>query len=168
MATMQPLLFEETVQPMAGQLATAADVLAYALAGNATLTICSKSTGTRFTYKVRESDKDALGLKRVWFVSLMRGPDNENDFSYMGILTQYLNGNTPIDFKFTKKSTVQPDAPSAVAWVWAWERLAKGHMPSTIEVWHTGRCGRCGRKLTVPESVARGIGPECASKMGGL
>ena len=27
--------------------------------------------------------------------------------------------------------------------------------------WHEGRCGRCGRKLTVPESIEAGYGPEC-------
>lgn len=27
----------------------------------------------------------------------------------------------------------------------------------------TGRCGRCGRRLTDPESIRRGIGPECAA-----
>ena len=31
-----------------------------------------------------------------------------------------------------------------------------------LEVWHEGRCGRCNRALTVPESIASGIGPECA------
>jgi Zn-finger protein len=30
----------------------------------------------------------------------------------------------------------------------------------------TGRCGKCGLKLTDPESVARGIGPICAKNFG--
>jgi hypothetical protein len=34
------------------------------------------------------------------------------------------------------------------------------------EVYHEGRCGRCNRKLTVPESIETGLGPECASKLG--
>ena len=36
----------------------------------------------------------------------------------------------------------------------------------SLEIWHEGRCGRCGRKLTVPSSIESGIGPECASKLG--
>jgi len=28
-------------------------------------------------------------------------------------------------------------------------------------VFHEGACGRCGRTLTVPESIASGFGPEC-------
>lgn len=30
----------------------------------------------------------------------------------------------------------------------------------------SGRCSRCGRKLTVPASLTRGLGPECFSKTG--
>jgi hypothetical protein len=28
-------------------------------------------------------------------------------------------------------------------------------------VWHEGSCARCGKKLTVPESIESGFGPEC-------
>ena len=30
---------------------------------------------------------------------------------------------------------------------------------------HEGRCMRCGAPLTVPASVERGLGPECAGKV---
>ena len=30
----------------------------------------------------------------------------------------------------------------------------------------SGRCARCNRRLTVPASINRGLGPECASKVG--
>lgn len=33
-----------------------------------------------------------------------------------------------------------------------------------VEFWHEGQCGVCARKLTDPESIKRGIGPECAKK----
>lgn len=32
----------------------------------------------------------------------------------------------------------------------------------------TGSCGCCGRELTDPESIARGIGPICADRLGGF
>jgi hypothetical protein len=31
-----------------------------------------------------------------------------------------------------------------------------------FEVWHEGKCGKCGRALTVPSSILTGIGPECS------
>jgi hypothetical protein len=34
-------------------------------------------------------------------------------------------------------------------------------LPESLEIWHEGSCLRCGRKLTVPESIESGYGPEC-------
>lgn len=31
-----------------------------------------------------------------------------------------------------------------------------------VEIWHEGACGCCGRALSVPASVAMGLGPACA------
>jgi hypothetical protein len=33
-------------------------------------------------------------------------------------------------------------------------------------IWHHGICGRCCKTLTVPASVATGLGPICAKAMG--
>jgi hypothetical protein len=33
-----------------------------------------------------------------------------------------------------------------------------------MELWHEGRCGKCGRALTVPESIESGLGPVCESR----
>lgn len=170
MSTLQMNLLQPHTE-MAGQLGTVQDILRYALAGNATFTIRSKATGTRFTYKVRQAE-DATNGKYTWFVSLLNGPDNEGDFCYMGILQmqratslQDLMGSD-ITFRFTKKSTVRPEAPGAKAFVWFWNVVyGQQRMPGTAEVWHEGRCGRCGRKLTVPSSVANGIGPDCATML---
>jgi hypothetical protein len=38
-------------------------------------------------------------------------------------------------------------------------------LPKGLKVHHEGRCCRCGRKLTVPESIETGLGPECASRL---
>lgn len=49
------------------------------------------------------------------------------------------------------------------AFRWLWVQLTKGNeLPDKVEVWHEGRCGACGRRLTVPESIAQGLGPVCA------
>lgn len=117
--------------------------------GNATFTLRSGKTGMRFTYKAALSDDGSL-----YFVSVLTGPDNEADFRYLGII----RGD---DFMRTKKSTIGADAPSHIAFVWTWRKLVQGELPNQLEIWHEGRCGRCGRKLTVPESVASGFGPEC-------
>lgn len=123
----------------------------YILAGNATITIRSAKTGTRFTYKIRAA-KDGP----VHFVSLLRGSDNDGDFSYIGFIRAgaFFHGGA--------KSRASKEAPSVIAFGWTWKN--RGQLDGKVEVWHEGRCGRCGRKLTVPESVERGLGPECSGE----
>jgi hypothetical protein len=47
--------------------------------------------------------------------------------------------------------------------------MVQGKTPAEVdlEVWHEGRCGACGRRLTVPESIERGLGPECYGRRNG-
>jgi len=138
---------------------TAADARAFITGGNATVTLVSTNTGTRFTYKIRARDEGAMH-----FVSLLSGPDNENDYRYLGRIdasARFWAGR-----RNPKPGDVGADAPSSLAFQWAWERLAKGVLLDSLEIWHEGRCGRCNRKLTVPESLKSGLGPECAGKVG--
>lgn len=136
----------------------------FALAGNATFTVVSKRSGQRFTFKVRQPSETA-----PHFVSLLSGPDNENDFQFLG--TIFPDGN----FRIGKKSRITPEAPSAKAFAWLWTHIDNNPIQiqgqtvnplDLIELHHEGRCCRCGRKLTVPESIESGIGPECATKTG--
>lgn len=129
--------------------------LDFILAGKATVTLRSTKTGNRFTYKVtRAKGKDE---SRPWFVSLMNGRDNENSFAYMACIF----GEKLVR---TSKSKVSADAPSFRAFRYAFERLMRDGEAPGVEVWHEGRCGRCNRKLTVPESIETGLGPICAGK----
>jgi hypothetical protein len=67
----------------------------------------------------------------------------------------------------TKGSKISTDAPSAKAFRFFYDALAKGvDLAGKIEVRHAGKCGRCAKKLTTPQSVDTGIGPECAKLMG--
>ena len=38
-------------------------------------------------------------------------------------------------------------------------------LPENIKIWHNGYCGKCGRMLTVPDSIDSGFGPVCANSM---
>ena len=52
----------------------------FALAGNARFTLVSKSTQARFTFKVKQSEDNAT----MHFVSVLTGPDNWSNYSYLG------------------------------------------------------------------------------------
>lgn len=138
--------------------ATAFEPRAFMLAGNATFTVVSQRTGTRFTFKVRQPGPD-----KPHFVSLLSGPDNENDFTFLGTI---FDAELPsCRYAHGRRSHVGADAPSAKAANWVCNRILSGRPLVNCEIHHEGRCGRCGRKLTVPESILSGFGPECASRL---
>jgi len=138
---------------MSHKLDSADTIREFLLAGKSTFTLVSTKTGSRFTYRV----KRAKGESRPWFVGLLTGPDNTSSYSYLGCIwgSRYSHG---------RKSRVGSDAISVKAFDWFLRHLDHDAL-DLVEFWHEGRCGRCGRKLTVPESIEAGIGPECASRM---
>lgn len=114
---------------------------------------------THYTYKVRLS-KDG----RVFFVSYMTGNDNENHYSYMGILrTEHRDGGVYP----TAGSKVGGKALEIVSRVLRRVFAGEGAMIENAgwKVRHSGKCGRCGRTLTTPESLECGIGPECRKNL---
>jgi hypothetical protein len=133
----------------------------FILAGDAIFTI-SNPSGTHFTFRVQQSEgNDRYGP--ATFVKLLTGPDNTSDYSYLGILEE----NNPVIVRLTGKSCAGEDAMSVKVIRWAMKLILSGRdLPAGYAVHHQGRCGRCARPLTVPESVERGIGPVCAKIMG--
>lgn len=132
------------------QFTDGATALSFAMAGRAYLTAVSRKTGTRFTYRVVQADE-----KSPHFVHVLTGPEM---FQFLG--TVFPDGS----FRHGKKSQIDASAPSAQAWSWLYGFLRERKLPANAELWHDGRCGRCGRPLTVPESITTGIGPVCAEK----
>ena len=146
-----------------GRLESAESALRFALAGKATLTLQSVKSGTRFTYRLNRKESDDDSKPPIVFVSLLSGADNESDYQYLGHI--FLDGRDL--YQVGRKSRVGAEASSQVAFKWTWEQLRhRGKLPESLEIWHEGRCGRCNRTLTVPESVASGFGPECVTRIG--
>jgi len=137
----------------------------FVLGGKATLTIenaaawaSQNAAPAHFTFKINKKELD--GDKSIYFVSLLTGPDNTRSYSYVGVL----NVNSGV-VHLTAKSKVTAETLSfrilnrVLSRIWANETSAITN--AGFEVHHSGRCGKCGRKLTVPESVKTGFGPEC-------
>lgn len=125
----------------------------FILAGNSTFTIQSKKSGSHFTYAVK---RDKVDLRH--YVSVMITHNNYSFFKFIGTIFNeraYYHG---------KKSTVSKDAPSVIAFKWSWQHILSNDL-NQMEIWHMGYCGRCGKKLTNPESIQNGIGPICMEKM---
>ena len=135
---------------MSTQLTNTADIRPYVFGGKAVFTLVSQKTGNRYTVRVRAKE-------RVYFVEWLSGPDNTDSYTYAG---------------YVKKSNLdhfRPDmhCPPKIETVltWFFERIHRAPEELTqLEFWTSGNCSRCGRTLTVPESIAIGMGPTCLAK----
>lgn len=137
-----------------------------AVGAKAIFTLVSRASGARFTYKVTKAKKRQDSQGTTLFVSVLTGSDNQEDYTFLGTLWQGEDGTWPFSYKHGRKSKIGEDAPSARAFDYFWRYLRKGQADilDAVEFWHEGVCGRCGRPLTVPESIELGLGPECAGK----
>lgn len=158
----QPNAFAaDTEHNMRGQLTTIDAIQKFILAGNATITLVSRRTGQRYTYRIKQAQDNDGSRRQFWFVALLSGQDNESDYHYIGYI------NKDLHFIYGQKSNIGRTSPSVRAFTWFYECVdinepeTRDRLFAGVEVWHEGKCGRCGRKLTVPSSIEQGFGPEC-------
>jgi DNA-directed RNA polymerase subunit RPC12/RpoP len=128
-------------------------IKSFVLGGNSIFTLWNTVRDTHLTYKV----KVAVDNDELFFVSVLTGPDNWANYTYLGIIRNgvYWHG---------RNSKISRDSISAKTFEWFWNNLTR--LPTALKVLHEGKCGRCGRKLTVPESIESGFGPECIKLVG--
>ncbi len=122
------------------------DALSFILAGKAIVTFLNTQSKNRFTFKVSKAKEGDF-----YFVSLLTSPET---YQYIGTVSNGI-------FRLGKKSKVSGDAQSVKVFDYVIKKLKSNTLPNFIEIWHEGKCGRCGRALTVPSSIESGLGPEC-------
>ena len=122
------------------------DALKFIFAGNSTFTLLNSESGNRFTFKVKKA-KDS----NLFFLSVLTGPDQ---YSYLGTISNGI-------YKHGNKSNFSAGVQSEKVFSYVLNKLKSESLPEFVEVWHEGKCGKCGRALTVPSSIETGIGPEC-------
>lgn len=136
------------------------NTLPFILGGDAKFTLRSKKTGNRFTYRVSEP-KGQKDTNKFFFVSVLTGTDNESAYVYIGTIRLTINGSHK--FYYGIKSRIKHEATSVQAFEVVFnDYVSQRIVNPNLEVWHEGHCCRCGRTLTVPESIETGIGPECS------
>lgn len=122
---------------------------------NGRITIENTNRGTHRTFQVRTQPDDAKFAPGTRILSLLTGSDNESD--YLGFA--FVRDEQVILWK--KYRTEQYQRLVDVL-------LRPEHYESLgCRYLYEGRCRRCNRTLTTPESIQSGIGPVCAEK-GGL
>lgn len=132
------------------------DIRPYTFAGNSTITLQSGNTDRRYTYRVTRCKTN----ENAYFVKLLRGPDNTKDYSYIGCYFTDTSYFYPCSTWRDKLRKQWPPSMRAIAYFF--EHL--DDIPANLYVWRENYCASCGRKLTTPESISCGYGPECLDK----
>ena len=135
--------------------------LRFMFAGKTIITFRSQKSGNHYTYKIMPFPDNKDPQHPAYRVLLLTGPNNENDYSWLGRIWDNHFFLTPK----SREMGLSDNTPSILAIRWVLEHLAASKMPPMTEIFHEGRCGRCGRTLSTPESVTIGLGPICASKV---
>lgn len=118
--------------------------LEFIFGGNSTFTALNTKSDNRFTFKVKKHKKD-----NIYFVSVLAGVN----YQFIG---SYQNS-----FRYSLKSRISDKAQSISVFKYLIDKLNSKNLPDFIEIWHAGKCGKCGKELTTPDSISIGFGPVC-------
>lgn len=126
--------------------------------GRAIFTVANNK-GEHYTFRVGRSKPE-----QPLFVGLLTGPNNEADYTYMGIYSPEHNHSV----KLTKASKYNDESKPVKVIRWAIKQVIKNkELPAGYSIQHEGKCCCCGRPLTDPESIFRGWGPICWQRLNG-
>ncbi len=114
-----------------------------------------------YTFKVVKKEKSARYAESL-LVFLLTGPNNQDDYSYVGMLCGATVRLTQAS-RFNDETYPVKLLRRVVAQLWAGN--GEAITAAGFNVHHEGRCGRCARPLTVPSSIESGFGPECIKQM---
>jgi len=135
---------------MTGHKLNNSEALKFIFAGKSIVTLLNSKTENRFTFKVKQA-KDS----NMFFVSVLTGPET---YSYIGTCIEGI-------YRHGRKSTISKEAQSVKVFEYVINKLKINNLPDFVEAWHEGKCGKCGRALTVPSSISNGLGPECIKSL---
>ncbi len=122
--------------------------------------ISPKDGAPHRTLRVRTQKLDAKVAPGKQVLGLLTGSDNENSYTNFGFVEAPEGLSTWSRHKGTDTAKIGQVLLSLLLQDRLGQNLSK--LGYTVEL--SKRCSRCFRVLTHPESLASGIGPECAKK----
>ncbi len=123
---------------------------------NGCYTITSPS-GNHRTFEIRTTLKGNLKGKRI--LALLVGPDNTRSFKGFAFVN---DDGIKIWSKFAADGVYEKYAK--MLWSLATEGDKSPYHAAGCRLLVEGRCCICNRRLTTPDSIRLGIGPECRSR----
>lgn len=129
------------------RLETSESVRNYILGGKSLVIFVSNKTNKSHVFRINVCDRKP-NLHFVW-------AKNNVQSRYIGTIKEGKH------FVWTCKGVDPYQQYMYKIFKWVWDNIYNGVMPDNLVVYHYGTCCRCGRTLTDPKSIKRGIGPEC-------
>lgn len=143
--------------------------LQFMLAGCSEFILVSGKTGTKLRYKLdkklstqnlntNSSDEDQ-------FIYWLNTGEKSGTLIYGGVLFFDSNDN---QFKFGKgaRGNLLKTDIRIKSLLYVLNNLYKNNTQINVKIYHVGKCGKCGKKLTDPVSILTGLGPHCAKQCG--
>ena len=127
--------------------------LPFIFGGCAELSIMNVETKNKFSYKIQKSKQDNL-----YFVHII-SPHGMT--RYAGVIVYK---NNKYEFHKGKNGTISQSNLSIIALVYTINHLLNNTLSNKVIIYHNGRCGICGRRLTDMQSIQRGFGKYCWEK----
>ena len=121
---------------------------------NGCITVVNPATGNHRTFRIKTQKKDAGFKPGERLVGIMDGPDNIRNYTNFGTVNE--DGSIYVWYNHRSPATMQNAAIISDP-----VRYMASH---NLEYMFEGRCRICNRKLTNPESIASGLGPECGGR----
>jgi hypothetical protein len=122
----------------------------FIFAGNALFTVVNEDTKNHVTIKIKKH-KD----EEIWFVTTLSG------HNYVNIGTCFSDKK----FKVKKDGILNIGDQKIKVFEWLLDTFLNNQDKyPMVKVYHHGKCGSCGKKLTTPNSIKSGIGPVCGGK----
>lgn len=150
---------EKEIHPFSGS-----NLKNFIFAGNATFTVLNETSGNRFTFRIRKAGWGTPTFDEktgIFYISVLTGCDNNSSYTYLGTFF----GGTNQVYRHSHKSKIESSSTSNKVMEWFFTKYINSPEKfPTIKVFHSGKCGRCGKKLTTPESIESGLGPKCGNR----
>lgn len=132
------------------------NMINYVTGGNATFTLYSTKLDKRYTYKIRIDSK----CEDRFYAYVLYGQDNCSDYRFTGFF--YKDNFTLRASKFDRDDAIYTsDDRFKMLGCFLQILCTEEELPETCIFYPSGKCARCGRMLTTPESIESGFGPEC-------
>lgn len=125
----------------------------FLLAGKCTCSIRNNKTGNEYLFEINENNKN----DKMYFIQSITGMGK----IYAGYL--FLQEDGSIIYNKGPKGQIPEEDKRIQAILYVLKNYEI--LPPYVIVQHLGKCARCRRPLSDPESIRRGLGPECAKKV---